>query len=155
MTGLERTCFCVLISSFVLWSSLYRTIILQEKRVLRNIDSFMQMTQPLDPTLGPKVLKRRAQICVGTTKGLKHAAGANRQPTSANYDKTVLCGGSGPGGAHPHNRRCLRHRGKEQPQLGRTAAVESNSSVHFKPLLLNPVSSCVALDRCRVSWAWL
>ncbi len=45
----------------------------------------------------------------------------------------VVCG-SGPGGARPHNRRCLRHRGREQPRLSWTAAVESNSSVRFKRL---------------------
>ncbi len=45
-----------------------------------------------------------------------------------------MCG-SGPGRTRPHNRRCLRHRSKEQPRLGRTAAVESNSRVHFKRLL--------------------
>ena len=35
----------------------------------------------------------------------------------------VVCG-SGPGGSRPHNRRCVRHRGTEQPWLSRTAAVE-------------------------------
>ncbi len=63
--------------------------------------------------------------------------------------------GSGPSGTHPHNCHCLWHCGREQPRLGRTAAVESNSSVCFKRLLLTPVSSCVALDRRRVSWARL
>ncbi len=29
--------------------------------------------------------------------------------------------GSGPSGAHPHNCCCMRHHGKEQPRLGRTA----------------------------------
>ncbi len=46
----------------------------------------------------------------------------------------VVCG-SGPGRTRPHNRRCLWHHGKEQPQLGQTAAVESNSSICFKRLL--------------------
>ncbi len=45
-----------------------------------------------------------------------------------------MCG-SGPGRTRPHNHRCLRHRGKEQPRLGWTAAVESNSSIRFKCLL--------------------
>ncbi len=35
----------------------------------------------------------------------------------------VVCG-SGPGGSRPHNRHRVRHRGKKQPRLGRTAAVE-------------------------------
>ncbi len=35
----------------------------------------------------------------------------------------VVCG-LGPGGSHPHNHRRVRHHGKKQPQLGRTAAVE-------------------------------
>ncbi len=46
----------------------------------------------------------------------------------------VVCG-LGPGGARPHNCHCLWHRGREQPRLGWTAAVESNSSVRFKHLL--------------------
>ncbi len=53
----------------------------------------------------------------------------------------VVCG-SGPGGSRPHNCRRVRHCGREQPRLGRTAAVESNSSICFKRLLLTPVSSC-------------
>ncbi len=44
-----------------------------------------------------------------------------------------MCG-SGPGRTRPHNCRCLRHHGRKQPQLGRTAAVESNSSIRFKRL---------------------
>ncbi len=53
----------------------------------------------------------------------------------------VVCG-LGPGGSRPHNCRHVQHRGKEQPWLSRTAAVESNSSICFKRLLLTPVSSC-------------
>ena len=53
----------------------------------------------------------------------------------------VVCG-SGPGGSRPHNRRHARLRGTKQPQLGRTAAVESNSSVRFKCLLTH---SCLKL----------
>ncbi len=48
--------------------------------------------------------------------------------------RIVVCG-SGPGRTRPHNRHCVRHRGTEKPQLGWTAAVESNSSVRFKCLL--------------------
>ncbi len=46
---------------------------------------------------------------------------------------SVVCG-SGPGRTHPHNRRYLQHCGRKQPQPGRTATVESNSSVCFKRL---------------------
>ncbi len=71
---------------------------------------------------------------------------------------TVVCG-LGPSGARPHNRHYLRHCGREQPRLGWTATVESNTSVCFKRLLLTAVSSCssrqtqgvvgVALNRRR------
>ena len=44
-------------------------------------------------------------------------------PASKRGHQNVVCG-SGPGGSRPHNRRCVRHHGKEQPRLGRTAAVE-------------------------------
>ncbi len=43
------------------------------------------------------------------------------------FRKTYKCAvvwGLGPGGACPHNRHCVWHRSREQPQLGRTAAVE-------------------------------
>ncbi len=47
---------------------------------------------------------------------------------------SVVCG-LGPERTRPHNCRCVWHHSKEQPQLGRTATVESNSSVCFKRLL--------------------
>ncbi len=69
---------------------------------------------------------------VGTIKGLWQC--------NEGYQH-VVCG-SGPGGSRAHNRRRVRHRGTKQPRLGRTAAVESNSSVCFKRLLTH---SCLKL----------
>ncbi len=64
---------------------------------------------------------------------LKHWLGKGAPP--------VVCGSS-PGGSCPHNCCRVRHCGKEQPRLDRTAAVESNSSVRFKRLL---AYSCLKL----------
>ena len=57
---------------------------------------------------------------------------------------SVVCG-SGPGRTRPHNRRYLRHHGRKQPQLSRTATVKSNSSVCFKCLF----QTCLKLDSSR------
>ncbi len=64
----------------------------------------------------------------------------------------VVCG-SGPGITRPHNCCFVLHCSQKQPQLGRTAAVESNSSIHFKCSFRSCLELGVQLksqDRCRV-----
>ncbi len=93
------------------------------------------------PWNGRELPEKTNMFCFQVIFGKRILIYKIRVDISTLFSSDVVCG-SGPGGSRPHNRRCVRHRGRTQPRLSRTAAVESNSRYASNIYWLTPVSSC-------------